>query len=431
VPTQETARVPTAHNNEQPVVLFVNAHYRPDVAATASPLTDLAEYLATAGYRVEVCTGQANYLAANAPAPPLENRNGVQVMRVRTTRFGRGRFFGRVADYASFHWHVLRLLLFSNRYTHVVFLTTPPFLHVVGWFARTFRDVRYAVWSMDLHPAAEFTAGVIQRDRLVGQILFRLHVAAHGAADFIVALGPYMRDRLIADGLDASRIECVPVWVDTSAIMPARPAFNPLAASLGLENRFVVAYAGNAGIVHEFDAMLEAMRLLADDDRIRFLVVGAGPRRGLIDRFVASHGLTNVVLRGYIDDEYLHQLQALIDVHLVTLAPAFVGVSVPFKCYVAMATGRPVLFIGPERCETADAIRDAGAGACVTATQADAGAAVAAILRRWSESPAETESIGARAREAAVAHYDRQRCCASFEAVLRSRWPEVAPRDVG
>ena len=241
-------------------MLFVNAHYYPDVAATAHHLTDLAEHLAAVGYAVEICTAQATYGPLQGTAPAEEVRNGVRVLRVRATTFGRARMLGRLIDYASFHWQVLRLLIFSSRYRYVVFLTTPPLLHAVGWLALRIRGVRYAVWSMDLHPAAEFTTGVIDRGSLLGRALARVHVIAHRAADFVIAVGPYMRDRLLADGLDPARVVWRPVWVNTDAVRPLTAAENRLRAELGLDGRFVVAYIGNAGLVHDFTAVLDAIR---------------------------------------------------------------------------------------------------------------------------------------------------------------------------
>ena len=71
------------------------------------------------------------------------------------------------------------------------------------------------------------------------------------------------------------------------------------------------------------------------------------------------------------------------DVHLISLRQPFVGVSVPSKLYGAMASARPILFVGPKRCETADAIRDARCGVTVDPSEggdAAAGKRIAEIL---------------------------------------------------
>src|ERR671937_3143071 len=115
-----------------PSLLFVNQHYYPDVASTGQHLTDLGEYLASEGYRVEVLTGKGKYLAGHMQAPSREERNGVLIRRVRTTSFGRARHLGRLIDYLSFYLYVLASILFRRRREGVVFLTTPPLLCFLG-----------------------------------------------------------------------------------------------------------------------------------------------------------------------------------------------------------------------------------------------------------------------------------------------------------
>src|SRR4051812_24096981 len=142
-------------------LLFVNQHYYPDVASTGQHLTDLAEHLVGQGWNVEVMAAQGRYLAGRMPAPSREVRNGVLIRRLPTASFGRGRQLGRLADYVSFYVQVLVRLLLGRTRTGVVYLTTPPLLSVIGAIVRLIRGQRYAVWSMDLHPAAEIASGML------------------------------------------------------------------------------------------------------------------------------------------------------------------------------------------------------------------------------------------------------------------------------
>src|ERR1700712_3596232 len=75
--------------DERPI-LFVNAHYYPDIAATAHHLTDLAEHKVAAGFPVEICTSRGKYVAGRIQEAELEERNGVRINRVRSTSHGRG-----------------------------------------------------------------------------------------------------------------------------------------------------------------------------------------------------------------------------------------------------------------------------------------------------------------------------------------------------
>ena len=412
---------------------FVNQHYAPDVAATGQCLADLAEYLADTGYHVDVLAGHARYDAGQVDAPARETRNGVHVRRVATTQFGRRTHLGRVVDYASFYLMVLGRLLFGRRYDGVVFLTTPPLIALVGRIARALRGQRYGVWSMDLHPEAEIAAGMMAERSLAARLLAWLDARAYRGADFVVDLGSYMRDRVLRKGVSPSRSHTVSIWGGRLELPPTNGT-NPLTRRLELEERFVVMYSGNAGIVHDFGAIGEAMRLLRDDPRIFFLFVGDGPRRREVEAFARRENIRNFAYRDYVPRDFLRSSLSIADVHLISLRSAFVGISVPSKLYGAMASARPILFVGPERCETADAIRDVRCGVVIDPAEtgdAVAGRKIADVLQGWADVRPAREELGARARCAYVERYDHRLSCSAFERIVRSAWgnPSRAEQD--
>lgn len=405
-------------------LLFVNQHYAPDVAATGQCLADLTEHLVRDGYEVEVLAGRTNYDAGRVEAPAREVRNGVHVTRVSTTAFGRTTHLGRVIDYASFYVGVLVRLLFGKRYDGVVFLTTPPLISIVGRVARALRGQRYAIWSMDLHPEAEIAAGMLAERSTVARALAWLDARAYRGADFVIDLGAYMRERVLRKGVPASRARTINIWGGRGDSTPVIGP-NPLTTHLGLEDRFVVMYSGNAGIVHDFGAIFQAMRELRDDPRVFFLFVGDGPRRAEVEAFARAESIENFVYRDYFPRELIRHSLSVADVHLISLRQEFVGISVPSKLYGAMASARPIIFIGPRACETADAIRDARCGITVDPRSdgdVAAGKRLAEILRGWADVRSVREELGARGRCAFLERYDHQLSCASFETVVRSVW---------
>jgi colanic acid biosynthesis glycosyl transferase WcaI len=382
--------------------------------------------MAARGSAVEICTSRGKYVAGKMQIAEHEVRNGVTIRRVRSTAHGRSSIVGRLLDYTSFHFQALRATLGSRKYRGIVFLTTPPLLSFIGWLGRVFRGRRYAIWSMDLHPEAEVAAGMLRRTSPLGRMLFWANGRGYRGADFVIALGPYMRERILANGARVSlaRVHIVPVWVDGDEITPTPRAENPLVGELGLEGKFVVAYIGNAGLAHDFDDLLDAMRELRDHPRICFLFIGDGPQRARIEAYAATHALKNFSYRDYYPRERINSVYGLADVHVVTLGAPFVGIAIPTKCYVSMATARPVLFVGPERSETADAINEAKGGAVVDPAVPAADARIAEQLRKWSDDPAETAAIGARGRAHVLAHFGREANCAAIETIVAKHWGE-------
>jgi len=409
-------------------LLLVNQHYYPDVASTGQHLTDLAEHLAREGYRVDVLTGRGKYVAGNLDAPAREVRNGVHIRRLRTTSFGRGSHLGRVIDYLSFYVRVLASLLFGPKRDGVLFLTTPPLLGFLGAIARVVRGQRYGVWSMDLHPDAEIASGMLSPWSPLAKLLEWANATGYRNADFVVDLGPYMKRRIVAKGVGPARTHTVHVWSGKDEIVPTAREQNPLIDELGLRDKFVVMYSGNAGIVHEFGPICEAMRLLKDDPQIYFLFVGNGPRRAEIERYARDNGIQNFQYRDYFSREQLKYSLSVADVHLISLRAPFVGISVPGKLYGIMASARPALFVGPKECESAETIVDADCGRVIDPSVASAAAQVVAALRDWQADEATRHAAGENGRRAFLRTYEREVNLRHFGEVVATAWPAASVR---
>ena len=417
------ARANEGEGRRRPSLLFVNQHYWPDVASTAQHLTDLAEYLAERGYDVHVLASRGHYLKGRLPAPLHERRNGVDIHRVRTTGFGRSRVLGRLVDYASFYVQVMWALLAGDhgrRYDGVVFLTTPPLLSFLGAIGRLLRGQRYGVWSMDLHPDAEIASGMLAAGGAAARVLEWMNALGLRRADFVVDLGPYMKRRIVAKGVQPARTHTVNVWNRREEIEPVRRDDNVLLDELGLREKFVVMYSGNAGIVHEFGPILEAMRLLKDDGRIHWLFVGDGPRRREVEAFVGEHSIRNFTYRGYFARDQLRWSLSMADAHLISLKPEFVGISVPGKLYGIMASGRPAIFVGPQASESGETVEQAGCGVVIDPALPTAGRELAGTLARWVEDGDRAAALGKAGRDAFEQSFERAANCAAFEAVIAS-----------
>ena len=420
MPVEQTGRVDESAGSG--TLLFVNQHYYPDVASTGQHLTDLAEYLVRQGWTVQIMAAQGKYLAGRMRVPLREVRNGVKIERLRTASFGRGRHVGRIVDYASFYLQVFFKLVFGPRRTGVVFLTTPPMLALIGALVRLLRGQRYAVWSMDLHPAAEIASGMVRADSWLGRALTAMNAFGYRHADVVVDLGRHMKARVVAMGVSPERCRTVHVWSDPDEIVPTDRDDNPLVTRLGLRDKFVVMYSGNAGIVHDFRDILEGVRRLKDDSRVHFLFVGDGPRRAEIERFVREHDVRNFEYRGYFSRDELRWSLSLADAHLVSLREPFVGISVPGKLYGIMAAGRPAIFVGPNECESAEAVVAAECGVVIDPSRVDAATALVETIQSWSGDSATVRALGAGGRAAFEATYVRDRNCSAFAEVLENAW---------
>lgn len=399
-------------------ILFVNQYYWPDLASTGQHLTDLAEHLAAEGHEVRVLCSRGQYLAGGGSTPRREVRRGVEIQRVGPRGFGQRRgILARLLDYALFHGAVGPRVALGGWADAVVTLTTPPLVGLWGALAQKLgRTKAHVPWFMDLHPEAEFELGLVRRTSVLGRMLRAFAALETRSARRAVVLGAYQGARVEARGLPKERLVEIPVWSSKEDVEPCAPNLNPLRTEYGWQGRFVVLYSGNAGLVHRFDELLDAAEIVAARaPEVLFAFVGGGPRRAEIEAEAKRRKLPNVEFRGYVPREALRHSLPAGDVHFVSLEPAQTGVAVPGKLYGILAAGRPVLFVGAERCESADAVRDGAAG--FTFGPGDGASLAKAILELRADRELR-ERLGANARRAFLARYERRVACAQWSRLL-------------
>src|SRR5262245_10531450 len=202
-------RPATPHSRPRPTttaqaparVLFINQYYWPDTASTAQHLADLAESLAEKGLECHVLCGRGAYKPGTPPLPREETHRGVHIHRVGATSLGRKSTWRRMTDYLSFYASAARACLGLPRFDVVVTLTTPPIIGLLGTLLRKMRGARHVSWSMDLHPDASAALGrMAPRNPIVAGLQW-LSDTVYRQADLVVALGPYMADRIAAKGV--------------------------------------------------------------------------------------------------------------------------------------------------------------------------------------------------------------------------------------
>lgn len=388
-------------------VIFLNRYFHPDHSATSQILSDLAFFLAGNGHEVSVVTSCQRYDDAAANLMLRECIHGVEVHRVRTTRFGRDNLYGRAADYATFYvaagWTLCRIARAGDV---IVAKTDPPLISVVAAIVARWRGARLVNWVQDVFPEVAEALGVRAVAGAQAGLLRWLRDGAFKSAAANVVLGEQMAAVVGRSGAAAGRIRVIPNWADMEAIRLVAAADNPLRREWGLEAKFIVCYSGNMGRVHEFDTILgAAQRLASRSEAIGFLFIGGGAQRRMVEDDVRSMGLPNVQFRPYQDRTGLSFSLGVGDVHLVSQRPEVEGYVFPSKLYGILAAGRPVVFIGDPQGEVGLLVAREGIGVAVR--EGDL-AGLADQLVRLGGDTTLREAMGARARALLCKRYDKK-----------------------
>lgn len=328
-------------------ILLINRFAGGNQVPTGRMLADLIRVLKQEGAHVTVFTGRGDYGGTFGP-----NSSHEADVVVRPPRLG-----GDSARIVSWIWFWLCFpvwwLFARRRFDYVVVLTDPPFLPF--WFGVIPRPKglrRVTWWTMDLYPEALVAAGRIRQGGFLHWVLKWLNQVGLRRIDSVASLSlaqldaidTYRAIDLAADGCST----VVPPW-DLRPVAPIPTTENRLVDEMGWRGKRVALYAGNLGEAHDASAVVSAASHLAEvgDDSWLFVFAVRGSRkRALVDE---TRALKNVEVHDYFPEARTAELLSSATVHVVTLRDDWGHVLVPSKLFGALATGRPVLFLGPRR----------------------------------------------------------------------------------
>lgn len=395
-------------------LLVLNRSYWPDAEATGQLLTELCEDLA-GRFDITVIAGQPNQNPEGAAyrRTGSEQHRGVRIRRVWNTRFDKSFLPGKAVNLLTYLFTAFWAALWTPRPDVLVVETDPPLLAFLGAFLKCWHRARLVVYLQDIYPDVAVALGKLSEGWLTRSFRGLLR-AVYRRADRVVVLSRDMRAMLVEWGLPEEHIDCIPNWIDTEQVYPARDQ-NAFRVCHGLEGRFVVMYSGNIGLCQRLEDVLTAARLLTDHPEVLFLLVGDGALRQSLEKMAAAMHLSNIRFLPYQPKGELAASLSAADVHLLPVDPRVIGCLMPSKLYGILASGSPVLAVAPADCELAQIVRSEAVGRVVPPGRPE----VLAEEIRWALSHhVELNEMGLAARRVAVRDYDRRRITDRFGRML-------------
>ena len=332
--------------------LLLNQTFFPDLSATGQYLTDLALGLARKGHRVTVIASRRAYNSPATRFPKKELWQGIRVLRVFSTWFGKGTKWGRALDALSFLTCCALRLLVSARPDVVVALTSPPLIaFLAAGFAKT-RRARMCYWVMDFNPDEAIAAGWLRSDSLSAKLLQRLSAFSLRHSTKIIALDRFMHERIVARGGARAKVSVLPLWSQDGSVNYDPAGRKRFRAEHGLTAKFVVMYSGNHSPCHPLDNLLRAAESLVSQPDICFCFVGGGSEW---TRLQATRA--NVLFLPYQPLNRLSASLSAADLHVVVMGEPFVGLVHPCKVYNLLKMPAPLLYIGPAESHVTEIMR--------------------------------------------------------------------------
>ncbi len=327
-------------------ILLLNLYYPPDTSATAKVARTVVDALIPR-HKVTVLCGRPSY-------DPTERRGWrlyqsemaglAQIIRTGSTDFPRFDMKRRVLNYLSYVALAVPRGLFVPC-DAVLAMTDPPFCGIVGAFVAMLKSKPYVYNIRDMYPDMA-VGGSLVEPGLLARIWEKMHRWALRRAKRVVVLGEDMRARIVAKGVEPSRIVVVRDGAEippTKTPLPA-PDLEVLRAIRG-NFSFVLLHAGNLGFYGAWNTLLSAARNLASDG-VGLVFVGDGAQRAEIE--AAAAGAGNIRFLDFFPAAKIPSVLAAADAHVITVKRGLEGVVVPSKMYGILAAGKPIVAVAPE-----------------------------------------------------------------------------------
>ena len=330
------------------------------MVSTAQHLTDLATELASRGHDVTVVASDRGYDDPTARFARREQWNGIEIIRIRTLSLGKGARWRRAFNFGGFLLLCGLRLLFLPRFDVVVALTSPPLISFLATLFVKLKGGSLYSWVMDLNPDEAIAAGWLDEHSLTTRFFQRLSNYSFHSATRTIVLDRFMKERVVAKGVDPDRIEIIPPWSHDDNVSYSEAGREAFRREHNLSAKFVVMYSGNHSPCHPLDTLLGAARELRARPDIVFCFVGGGSEQVKVREFAFRHELPNVKCLPYQPLSELSSSLSAADLHVVVMGEKFVGIVHPCKIYNITLIGAPALYIGPQPSHVTDIATEHG-----------------------------------------------------------------------
>lgn len=342
-------------------VFIATQAYVPDSAAVGQYMAEVAEAMAGRGWRVVVVTPERGYNESDLPAGGAEkNCAGLTIRRVGGPAIRKGSLSGRLVSMMVFSIRAAMQALFLPKPTGLLVSSSPPLLPGFMMAVARLRRIPLVYWVMDLNPDQAIESGMVSASAWSARALAvsQRWVLRHAA--LVIVLDRFMEERVRRYLSVPRRMEVRSLWpLENAGQIQDSPAFRRMH---GWDNHFVVMHSGNHSPVHPLDTMLDAARSLRSDGRFKFVFVGGGLAKGVIEETKARENLEHVILLPSQPLDGLNAVLGAADVHVVPMGDAMAGCVHPSKVYNILAAGRPFVLLGsPSNC-VADLLERHGCG---------------------------------------------------------------------
>jgi len=385
-------------NQSSKKIWIVTPYYPPDGGPSVPIYSGIAEAFVANGYKVEIISAFPHYKTSVSAGYRgkwfvSEKYGDISVYRGFVSAGNVSSIGKRLLNYLS-----MDLSAAISAFRHLkpdLVLTHTPILMIglAALLLKRFRGVPFLYHVQDLYPDVIVHAGAIRRGWL-SHLLAMQERRAYMSSAHIVTISEGQKEALIGRGVPGRKITIIPNFVHTDFISP-REKETFIRKNLGLNDKIIVTYIGNLGLAQSVETILSAAKILQEQTKLHFMIVGGGVRRDTLLQMKIRHKLDNVTFMEYPPREQMPEWLATADISLVVLKGGICTFAPPSKTWSIMASGRPLIATVEVESDLGKTIQQTGAGLVVPPENPKS---LAEAISQLADSPEMREKMGKAGR---------------------------------
>jgi glycosyltransferase involved in cell wall biosynthesis len=323
----------------------------------------------------------------------------------------------RALNFISFSLSSLMVgILLPQKYDIVLTLSSPPLANgLVGWLISRTKGAKSVHNIVDLYPDMAQKVGIWD-NKAIMYALKKIELLVYRLSDKIVVLSDNMKKKLVKKGVSKDKVDVIPDFIDIEGIFP-KPKENEFSRKYNLLNHTVVLYAGNIGIPHGVEVLIETAELMRSDEDVLFCIVGRGENKDKIVEMAKRKNLSNVVFVPRQPDEMVPYIWSSADISVVTYKRGLSEYSVPSKLLYIMASHRPVIVTADVGSDTRFIVNDAKCGINIDPENPHA---LKEAISHLKEHPERMKELGKNGHDYVKQNFERHVVSDKFEALFHT-----------
>lgn len=331
-------------------LLILTQYFPPEVGAPQNRLFELAVRLQQKGVDITVLTAMPNYPqmeihpSYKGKCYIKEEMNDLSIHRSWIFVSKSKGIFKRLINYFSFVFSSLIVGIFKIKKHDILLVESPPlFLGISAYLLSRFKGAKLIFNVSDLWPESAEKLGLVKNKTFLKMAAF-LEEFCYKKATLVTGQTQGICTN-IRSRFSNKEVYWLKNGVDINFYNANSAAESNWRAKNGFSNHdFLLIYAGILGHAQGLEVIIHAAKIVSNHSDIKFIFLGNGPEKEILQRLSASNSLTNVFFFNVVPKAEMQNVLMATDASIIPLRKLdlFKG-AIPSKIFETLALKKPII----------------------------------------------------------------------------------------